>query len=342
MDSLNIFNYIQKYLHSILIESKFNLLKYLKIWKWIKDQWQIQFQEEQNQRWISYQKQRLRSRKQHQGTLLAKNRVAIKEESGNDDLHSIERDMVQLKIDHLDLDEDNERDSLIITLQEVNEKLKYKLKDLESLAEKTVSKAYDVVKGTIESHRHWDTQDETLIQKDKELKDCQAQIEGYKKTVNSLKQKLKTLTNLDKMASINNELIDVQKTKLQLEEKIVILQKNANHQDKALDKLTGDIDYNGKLSSLNNDVNSLKEEYKQLDRELKAKESENMEHHKLLVAAETENIRLKRLLISLKNNKNPNNSLNSQDSSVQLVKRDIEKYENTIKSEDKRHLAKIK
>ena len=88
--------------------------------------------------------------------------------------------MNKLKLDKMELDEDDERDNLIMRLQEVNEKLKFKLKDLEVVVEQTVEKAYKAAKGNINTHREWDTQDEGLKEKDRQLREYQAQIEGCK------------------------------------------------------------------------------------------------------------------------------------------------------------------
>ena len=66
----------------------------------------------------------------------------------------------------------------ILEFQEINENLIYKLIDLEEIAKSAVSRAYSVAKGRVETHRHWDTQDETLIAKDAELKEYQAKIEA--------------------------------------------------------------------------------------------------------------------------------------------------------------------
>ena len=95
-----------------------------------------------------------------------------------DFIKKIDNEMADLNIDDLDIDESNERDKNILEFQEINENLIYKLIDLEEIAKSAVLRAYSVAKGRVETHRHWDTQDETLIAKDAELKEYQAKIEA--------------------------------------------------------------------------------------------------------------------------------------------------------------------
>lgn len=271
-----------------------------------------------------------------------KRKVEIADSNEKDDFNAIDKDMNKLNIDKLDLDEDDDRDALIIKLQEVNEKLKYKLKDLEQVVEATVEKSYKAAKGTINTHREWDTQDETLKEKDRQLREYQAQIEVCKKTVKGLKNRLSALTNLDKMVHVNNELKDAERIKNQLEDEVRILQKNNDYQAKALGKLADDVDYETKITTLNTELGSLREEYKKLGKEHKAKEMIFMEHHKRMVSVEEENARLKRILIALKNNKDPFEGLDNTEELLRNAKKEVDSYEQAIKAEDKRHQLKTK
>ena len=121
-----------------------------------------------------------------------------------------------------------------------------------------------------------------------------------KRAIIGLKNKLKSWANLHKIDALNNELKDAERVKIQLENDIRVLQRKAGYQGKAIGKLTGEVDYEGKLSSLAEELEWLKEEHKELEREQKEKEARNLEYHKNLLDVEKENIRLKRLLISLK------------------------------------------
>lgn len=271
-----------------------------------------------------------------------KRRIEVVDNNEKDDFNAIDKDMNKLKIDQLDLDEDNDRDALIIKLQEVNEKLKYKLKDLEQVVEATVEKSYKAAKGTINTHRDWDTQDETLKEKDRQLREYQAQIEVCKKTVKGLKNRLSALTNLDKMVHVNNELKDAERIKSQLEDEVRILQKNNDYQAKALGKLADDVDYETKITTLNTELNTLREEYKKMGKEHKAKEMIFMEHHKRMVSVEEENARLKRILIALKNNKDPFEGLDNTEELLRNAKKEVESYELAIQAEEKRHQLKMK
>ena len=238
----------------------------------------------------------------------------------------------------MELDEDDERDALILKLQEVNEKLKFKLKDLEVVVEQTVESN----KGQINTHREWDTQDDTLKEKDKQLKEYQVQIEACKKTVRGLKNRLSALTNMEKMVNVNNELKDAERRRKELEDEVRILKKNNKYQEKALGKLADDTDYESKMQALSNELASLKEQYKTMGKEHKAKEMAQLEHHKKLVAAEEENARLKRILIALKNHKDPFEGLNNMEELLQGGRKEVDAYEQAIKSEEKRHKLKLK
>lgn len=271
-----------------------------------------------------------------------KSKVVIRDSADVDDLNNIDRDMNKLKIDQLDLDDDNDRDALILKLQEVNEKLKLKLKDLEDVVEATVEKAYKAAKGSINTHRDWDTQDETLKDKDRQLREYQAQIEACKKTVRGLKNRLNALTNMDKMVHVNNELKDAERTRKQLEDEVQILQKNNNYQARALGKLADDTDYESKIATLNDELGALKEQYRQMGKEHKAKEMVYLEHHKKLVGVEEENVRLNRILIALKNNKDPFEGLNSAEEQLQGGRKEVDAYEQAAKAEEKRHKLKMK
>ena len=258
-----------------------------------------------------------------------------------DELNKIDQDMNKLRISELALDEDDDRDALIVKLQDVNEKLKIKLKDLEVLVENTVEKAYQAAKQT-SSQREWEPQTEELAEKDNKIKQYQREIEHYKKTVRGLKNRMNALTNMDKMVTVNNQLKDAERRRKTMEDEVKILKKNNKYQERALGRLADDTDYESKMQSLSQELSSLRDEYRQMGKDNKAKEITQMEHHQKMVSAEEENARLKRILIALKNNKDPFDGNNNVDDLVLSGKKEVEGYEQAIKSEDKRHKMKLK
>ena len=243
------------------------------------------------------------------------------------ELNSLYEDLKRLKVDGMDSDDEDERERLLDRIQEVIQ-MNYK----------AIDKA---AKGTINTHRDWDTQDEGIKEKSKKLKDYQSQIEVYKKTIKGLKNRLNALTNMEKMVHVTNELKDSERVRKQLEDQVRILQRN-KYQTKALSKLTDDTDYESKMKSLNDELNNLKEQYKQMAKDHKEEETAQLEHHKKLVAAEEENARLKRILIALKNNKDPFDGINDMEEVIQNAKKEVQAYEQAEKSEDKRHKFKMK
>lgn len=64
--------------------------------------------------------------------------------------------MDSLKIDEMDLTEEDDREYMIIKLNEVNLWLIEKLERLESVVESTVQKAYQATKRNYSSHREWE------------------------------------------------------------------------------------------------------------------------------------------------------------------------------------------
>ena len=69
-----------------------------------------------------------------------------------DELGKITEDLDGLGIDEMDLDEDDDRDKLILKLHEVNKKLIEKLERLEAVVSQTVDKANETSKRTQVSH----------------------------------------------------------------------------------------------------------------------------------------------------------------------------------------------
>jgi chromosome segregation ATPase len=247
--------------------------------------------------------------------------------------------MNMLKIDHLQLDEDDERDNLIMKLQAVNEKLKFKLKDLEVMVDQTYDNAIKATKGNINSHRDWDTQDETLKEKDKQLREFQAQIEGCKKNVKKLKGRLNALTNMEKMTQVDNELKDAQRIRKELEDEVRMLHK---YQTKALKSKAENNDYEEQMQKLSTELSSLRDNYRQMAIDNKEKEIAQKEQHKKLVDAREKNSKLKRILIAIKNNKDPFTEINNVEEMAASKRKEIESYDQTMKSEDKRHKLKLK
>jgi hypothetical protein len=104
-----------------------------------------------------------------------------------------------------------------------------------------------------------------------------------------------------------------------------------------LGKLTDDTDYETKMKNLNEELLNLKEEYREMGKEHKVKEMGQMEQHQKLVTAEEENLRLKRILIAVKNNKSPFEGLDNEAELLESAQKEVNSYESAIKSEERRH-----
>lgn len=175
-----------------------------------------------------------------------------------EELKLIQEDMANLGVDDLELDEDDDRDALILKLQEVNEKLMDKLVKLEQVVEQTVEKAYNATKRNISTHRNWeDDGDDSIKQKNKQIKQIQQTINGHKKTISSLKVQLSTLSGADRMVALRNELKDTERQRKQLETDVALVEKNIRHQQ----EMAGDTDqeFTQKLKDLKDQLEQTKQ-----------------------------------------------------------------------------------
>jgi chromosome segregation ATPase len=207
------------------------------------------------------------------------------------------------------------------------------------MVEQTYENAIKVSKGTINSHREWDNEDESLIEKDRALRDYQSHIEACKKNVKKLKGKLEVFSNMEKMTQVENELKDAQRKRKDLEDEVKMLSK---YQTKALKSKAEDNDYEEQMDKLTGELTAHKDIYRQQAINNKKKEIVQKEHHKKLVDAREKNSKLKRILIAVKNNKDPFADMSSPENSIASRKKEVESYEQAIKSEDKRHKQNLK
>ena len=68
----------------------------------------------------------------------------------------------------MDLNEEDDREYMIIKLNEVNNRLVEKLERLETVVQSTIQKAYQATKRNYSSHREWDADlDEETKEKSK-------------------------------------------------------------------------------------------------------------------------------------------------------------------------------
>lgn len=112
----------------------------------------------------------------------------------------MKEELEKLKVDELDLNEEDDRDYMISRLNDVNNKLITKLERLEMVVEQTVQKAYEATKRNYSSHREWENDlDDSTKDKSKQINHIQAQINTHKKTINQLKLRLSTVSGAEKL-----------------------------------------------------------------------------------------------------------------------------------------------
>ena len=117
-----------------------------------------------------------------------------------DELGKITEELETLGIEDMELDDDDDRDKLILKLNEVNKKLIEKLERLEAVVSQTVEKANETSKKTSKSHRDWENYED-----DGQVKKIQAQINSHKKTINGLKLKLSAISSADRLIELRNQ-----------------------------------------------------------------------------------------------------------------------------------------
>ena len=138
-----------------------------------------------------------------------RNRVVVQSVEALDrqQLDRIEQQLDGLDLDAMDLDDDDERDGLIVKLEDVNRKLIDKLRRLEQVVTETVDKAYTASKRGVASHREWDQDgDDDLRGKNRQLKGLQGQINRDKKKIQQLKARIDNISGADKLVNAMNEL----------------------------------------------------------------------------------------------------------------------------------------
>lgn len=151
----------------------------------------------------------------------------------------------------MELDDDDDRDKLILKLHEVNKKLIEKLERLEAVVSQTVEKAHETTKKTAVSHRDWENgADDDVKAKNKQIKKIQNEINSHKKTIAGLKLKLSSISSADRLVELRNEFSNSERIKSALEVDVATMERNIRHQQKYLNQMAGDADYDTKISEL--------------------------------------------------------------------------------------------
>lgn len=181
-----------------------------------------------------------------------------------EELGRIKENLESLGIEGMPLDPDDDRDRLIQKLNEVNEKLLEKLERLETVVEQTVDKAYQASKRNFSSHREWDNdQDEDIKARNKKIKQIQATVNADKKKIATLKLKLASISSADRLIKLQNEYKDSERIKTNLEIDVATMERNIRHQQKYLNQIAGDTDYESKIDELKKQLQQSKDFYKQ-------------------------------------------------------------------------------
>ena len=218
-------------------------------------------------------------------------------------LEIIDEEIEELNKQILPRNPNDERDDLIERLKDVNTSLRAKVGDLQEVVEKAVEKAKQATRQVINTHREWGSASEEVKEREKQLKAYQAQINGYKKEISSLKNRIDSLSNTEKMIDLENDLRHSERRRKELEKQKKVLEANNKEQQKELNRLAGDVDYENKIRNLLEELKGQKEKYRKLEKDHRAKEGGVRKHHEEMMKIEEENIRLKRMKIALKNNR---------------------------------------
>lgn len=245
-------------------------------------------------------------------------------------------------IEDYELDEDNERDSLIIRLNEVNSKLFEKLQKLEDVVEQTVQKAYQATRSNAASHREWEKDaDDDIKSKNKAIASMSSQISHHKKTIAGLKVQLASIASADRMIDMKNQLRDTDRQKKALELDVATMEKNIRHQQKYLNQMAGDTDYEDKIRQLKDTLEDQKKAYKQTQKELRKREIPQREQHERLISLEEEHSKLRRQLIDIKNG-TQRETVDDTEDAIKAIQQSQEAYKKAQKNDEKRHKQQMK
>ena len=205
-----------------------------------------------------------------------------------DELGRIQDDLENLAIEEMELDDDDDRDRLILKLHEVNKKLIEKLERLEAVVSQTVEKANETSKRSNKSHRQWESTED-----DKQVQKIQHEINGHKKTISGLKLKLQAISSADRLVELRNHFKDSERRKEELEVDVATMERNIRHQQKYLNQMAGDADYETKIKELKEQLADAKENYKQTIRDHKNKDDQQKIEHEKMISLEEEHAKLK-------------------------------------------------
>jgi len=157
-------------------------------------------------------------------------------------------------------------------LRTQNEKLKVELKDLtdklEIFLEKSKQKRVDKRNAAV-AHGE---EDGLVKEKEQELLTAQQRLVNYKKEITGMRKQLEGTYNIDKIVKLEDELKDRQRVLSELEKDKEALIKVQKEQDKALNVLTKEGDYDKKISQLNTELATTKESVRALKNKLRDEE----------------------------------------------------------------------
>ena len=128
---------------------------------------------------IASPKQTIKSKSKRGRIVFQSHELVDKEE-----LKLVKEELENLKVDELELNDEDDRDYMITRLNDVNNKLIEKLERLEQVVEQTVQKAYEATKRNFSSHREWENDlDDDTKDKSKQIQQIHAQVNTHKKTI---------------------------------------------------------------------------------------------------------------------------------------------------------------
>jgi len=165
----------------------------------------------------------------------------------------------------------------ISKLKTMNEKLMKELKNLQQNLDKTAEKQKISQKSSNVA------ENEKLKNKQKELENVQKQVKSYQKEINSLKEKLDAKTGYEKIIDLENKLKEVEMRNADLSKQQASLEQILKNQEKELEKIRNGGEGSTKLKALNEQLKTVKEKNKELEKKITAESASYQKQHTQLL-----------------------------------------------------------
>ena len=160
--------------------------------------------------------------------------------------------------------------------------------------------------------------DDPMIQgKERELKEAQGRIQYYKKEIGNMRRHLEDTYNVQKITQLEDEQKNKKRILLQLQEENRALAKVQKDQEKALQSLSRENDYEKKINELNLELKEAKDHLRGLQLRKREDERSMKAQHEQLVALED---KCRKMALVIKEKKKKRQEVREQQNFKEMTK----------------------